>query len=59
MTHGRKSSLELFFQDRAKEPAMITAHFPPFEDDDTVHGRRDAVLEDHPAQDEPEEGEES
>jgi len=39
---------------------MITAHFPPFEDDnDTVHGRRRAVLEDQPAQDEPEEGEES
>ena len=60
MTHGRKSSLELCFQDRAKDAAMITAHFPPFEDDDdTVHGRRKSLLEDHPAQDEPEEDEES
>lgn len=63
MTHGRKSSLELCLQDRAKEPAMITAHFPPFDDlnddDDTVYDRRRSVLEDHPAQDEPEEGEES
>lgn len=38
---------------------MITAHFPPFEDDDTVHGRRKSLLEDQPAQDEPKEDEES
>ena len=57
MTHGRKSSLELCFQDRAKEPAMITAHFPPFEDDDTVHGRRKSLLEDQPAQDDREDEE--
>jgi hypothetical protein len=33
----------------------MRAHFPPFDDldddDDTVHGRRRAVLEDQPAQD--------
>lgn len=42
---------------------LMRAHFPPFDDldddDDTVYDRRRSVLEDHPAQDEPEEGEES
>ena len=47
---------------RAKEQAMTTAHFPPFDDvddvdDDTVHGRRRAALEDQPAQDESEDEE--
>ena len=41
----------------------MRAHFPPFDDldddNDTVHGRRESMFEDHPAQDEPEEGEES
>ncbi|MGA0841240.1 MAG: hypothetical protein ACO3P1_15245, partial [Pseudomonadales bacterium] len=58
MTHERKSSLELCFQDRAKDPAMITAHFPPFEEDnDTVHGRRKSLLEEQPAQDDREDEE--
>ncbi len=45
--------------DTDSERPLISAHFPPFDDvdDDTVHGRRRALLEDQPAQDESEDEE--